>query len=344
MSFVFNLLERDLIPDSLIRTGIRRLVGNRAREIRTPDDGALAEKLAAMVQTLEESPIALATDKANEQHYDVPTEFYRYVLGRHLKYSSAFYGPGVDDLDRAELAMLELYLDRAELAEGQDILELGCGWGSLTLLMAERFPSSRVTAVSNSSGQRQHILAEAKARGLSNLEVITADVNTLDLSKKFDRVVSIEMFEHMRNYQQLLARISSWLRPGGKLFVHIFCHHRVPYPFEVRGTWDWMARYFFTGGLMPSADLLLEFQDDMELETRWLLDGTHYQRTSEAWLANMDAHKAEILPILADTYGQDQVTRWWVYWRVFFMSCAELFGYRHGQEWMVAHYRFQRRD
>lgn len=347
MSFVFDLLERDLIPDPLIRTGVRRLVAGRAKAIRTPDEHALEAKIEAMVEELKASPIALATATANEQHYEVPTSFYQLVLGRHLKYSSAFYGPGIETLDDAEAAMLELYLDRAELEDGQEILELGCGWGSLTLLMAERFPSSRITAVSNSATQRQHIEAEAERRGLGNLRILTADLNDLvaeggELDGRFERVVSIEMFEHMRNYQRLMGRIAEWLVPGGKLFVHIFCHHRIPYPFEVRGDWDWMARYFFTGGLMPSADLLLRFQDHLELETRWLLDGTHYQRTSEAWLANMDAHRAEIEPIFAATYGADQQRRWWVWWRVFFISCAELFGYRHGQEWMVAHYLFRR--
>ena len=238
--------------------------------------------------------------------------------------------------------MLDLYLERAELADGQEILELGCGWGSLTLYMAERFPGSRILAVSNSASQGEHIRAEARRRGLEGVEVRTVDMNELDTDRRFDRVVSIEMFEHMRNYALLFERVTGWLQPGGKLFVHIFCHRELAYPFEVTGDDDWMARYFFTGGLMPSADLLPRFQDPLRLEEHWWIPGTHYQRTSEAWLQAMDSHRPELEPIVSEVYGEGQALRWWVYWRVFFLACAELFGYRQGSEWGVAHYRWSR--
>ena len=240
--------------------------------------------------------------------------------------------------------MLELSSRRARLEDGQDVLELGCGWGSMTLYMAERYPASRILGVSNSASQRRFILERSAARGLTNVEILTCDVNRLELDRRFDRVVSIEMFEHVRNYERLFSRVASWMRPRAELFVHVFCHRHVAYPFEDRGDGDWMARHFFTGGLMPSADLFEHFREAVEIEESWLVPGVHYARTSEAWLANMDHHREDLWPILERTYGTDQVRRFWVYWRVFFMACAELFGFRHGQEWMVAHQRFRRRE
>ncbi|MFM1747654.1 MAG: hypothetical protein RLZZ188_1320 [Verrucomicrobiota bacterium] len=330
------LLEKNLLPDALVRFGIRRLLAQRLREEAGYDR-------ARYIADLRTRPIAEETRAANEQHYEVPTRFYQYCLGKRLKYSGCLYPTGRESLDEAEELMLALYVERARIADGQEILELGCGWGSLSLYLAEKFPRARITGVSNSATQREHIEAEARRRGFSNLTILTRDMNALELEPaRFDRVVSVEMFEHMKNYQRLLANVARWLKPGGLLFVHIFTHSRLSYHFVSRGPSDWMSRYFFTGGQMPAHDLLMGFQDDLRLEQDWKVDGTHYQRTAEHWLRNMDAHRAEIMPILAATYGADQALKWWSYWRVFYLACAELWGYRGGREWLVSHYLFRR--
>jgi cyclopropane-fatty-acyl-phospholipid synthase len=340
---LLGLAERSLLPDALVRLGIRRLCAQRLRDERAGGQEAEARRFTALLDDLRHSPLALHVDAANRQHYEVPPAFFELCLGRRLKYSSAYYPTGRETLDQAEEAMLALYAERAQLADGQDILELGCGWGSLTLWMAERFPHARITGVSNSNGQREHILARCRERGLVNVRILTADVNRLQLdAQAFDRCVSIEMFEHMRNYARLLERIAGWLRPDGKLFVHIFAHRSLMYPFETEGEDDWMGRHFFTGGLMPAADTLLHFQDHLRLKQRWLLDGTHYQRTANHWLQSQDRHRDEVMAVLRGGYGEQGAALWNQRWRMFWMACAELFGYRQGQEWLVAHYLFER--
>jgi len=338
---LIELCERGLIPDSLTRHGIRRLCARRLNEEGAGQTELADARFRALLHELRQSPIAIETAAANEQHYELPTRFFQLCLGKRLKYSSCYYPTGEESLDAAELAMLALYGERAELADGQHILELGCGWGSLTLWMAERYPNARITAVSNSSTQRAHIEAACRQRGWNHVQVVTCDVNQLELDVgQFDRCVSIEMFEHMRNYDTLFTRIARWLKADGKLFVHIFCHRNLMYPFETQGEDNWMGRHFFTGGLMPSADTLLHFQRHLDIEQRWLLPGTHYERTSNHWLANQDANREEIMAVLTEAYGAADARIWNQRWRIFWMSCAELFGYAGGREWLVAHYRF----
>ncbi len=337
---LLGLAERGMLSDQIIRLGIRRLCAQRLREEHSGDAVAAWNRFQAQLAELHESPVAIHTDAANAQHYELPPRFFELCLGKRLKYSSCYFTNGAETLDQAEEAMLALYLERAQLADGLDILELGCGWGSLTLWMAQHFPQSRITAVSNSASQRLFIEARCRTLGLGNVRVITQDANRLELAPvQFDRVVSIEMFEHMRNYATLLGHIGSWLRPRGKLFVHIFCHRELMYPFETTGDDNWLGRYFFTGGLMPAADTLLWFQRDLQIEQQWRLSGTHYQKTANAWLANQDANRDEILRVLESAYG-DQARLWLQRWRMFWMACAELFGYRRGNEWLVGHYLF----
>jgi cyclopropane-fatty-acyl-phospholipid synthase len=339
---LLGLAERGQLPDALVRLGIRRMCAQRLADGHRGGAGAEAARYQALIASLRHSEVAIHTDAANGQHYELPPAFFELCLGTRLKYSSCYYPrPGMT-LDEAEEAMLALYGERAELADGQSILELGCGWGSLTLWMAQRYPGARITAVSNSAPQRRHIEARCAALGIRNVRVITADVNTLSLQEgDYDRCVSIEMFEHLRNYATLLGRIGQWLKPGGKLFVHIFTHRTLMYPFETDGDGDWMARHFFTGGLMPSADTLLWFQDDLRIEARWVLEGTHYERTANHWLARQDSQRAAVMAVLAEAYGP-AARLWFQRWRMFWMACAELFGYAGGSEWGVCHYRFTR--
>ena len=338
MSLGIEAVERGLIPDVITRMAIRRLCEQRLRESDRDSDNADSTEPPAFVESMRAGPIAPVPEKANEQHYELPPEFFTAVLGPHRKYSSCFWPTADCSLAEAEATALEITCQRAELADGQQILELGCGWGSLSLWMADRYRNSRITAVSNSTGQRRFIESEAAARGLTNLHVITADMNQfVTESNRFDRVVSVEMFEHMRNDDLLLERIASWLRPDGRLFVHHFCHQQLVYPFETEGDANWMGRYFFTGGLMPSENMLRQFDRHMTVVEQWRWDGRHYQRTSEAWLANLDAHRREVLPILVATYGRPEARRWFHRWRLFFLAVSELFGYANGTEWFVSH-------
>lgn len=340
MNTLISLVERGWIPDALTRIGIRRLLATRLNEAAEQNRKQGVEEF---VKELKNSPIAVHTERANEQHYEVPTAFFVEVLGPRMKYSSCYWPAGIDTLEQAEEAMLELTCERAQLADGMDILELGCGWGSLSIWMAERYPNSRITAVSNSATQKQYIDDTCRRKGLTNLTVITSDMNDFDTKESFDRVMSVEMFEHMRNYEELLRRIARWTKPDAKLFVHIFCHKTFAYAFETEEADDWMGRYFFTGGIMPSENLLSYFQDDFRLREQWPVNGNHYARTLRAWLDLQDEKKEAVMPILARTYGADQATVWFNRWRIFFMACEELFGYSHGTEWYVTHYLFDRR-
>jgi cyclopropane-fatty-acyl-phospholipid synthase len=340
---VVDWAERGAAPDAAIRFGIRRLARQRLEEIDAADCERSAQRLERFVASMATAPVAPVPHLANEQHYALPPELFAAALGPHRKYSCCYWPAGVTTLAAAEQAALEATCERARLADGQRILELGCGWGSLTLFMARRYPAATIVAVTNSSLQRDHVLATAAERGLGNVRVLVADMNTFAIAERFDRVVSVEMFEHMRNYAALFERVAAWLEADGKFFMHIFCHRSTPYEFIATGPADWMSRHFFSGGMMPSDDLPLRFQRHLELVQRWRWNGTHYQKTADAWLASFDAREATVRPILAAAYGAEHAEQWRQRWRMFFMACAELFGYANGQEWYVSHYLFERR-
>ncbi len=324
------------VPDALVRVGIRRLLAERLRDENAGGPDAVAARRRTLVARMDASPIAVNAPEANAQHYEVPAAFFARVLGPRLKYSSGYWPDGVVDLAGAEEAMLGLYAERARLADGQEVLELGCGWGSLTLWLAERYPKSRILGVSNSRTQRAFVEDAAARRGLANVAIVTADMNAFEAGRRFDRVLSIEMFEHMRNWRALLRRAAGWMRDDGLLFLHVFSHATLAYTFEDAGAGDWMARHFFTGGMMPADTLIDDVADPLRVVERWRVPGTHYARTAEAWLANMDRNAAALAPLFAATYGVE-ARRFWSYWRVFLMACAELWGYADGSEWMVSH-------
>ncbi len=336
-----SLLKKDIIPDVLLRFGVRQITKRRINRV---DKMNVAEKekfLMNFITERSEGPIAINTEDANEQHYEMPSQFFDLVLGQHKKYSCAYWEDG-DTLDDAESRMLQLVCQRAGVADGQKILELGCGWGAFCLYAAERFPNSHVTAISNSNNQRLYIEKVAKLKGIKNLQVITCDINDLELTEKFDRIVSIEMFEHMRNYHALFNKSAGFLNDEGKLFVHVFCHRELPFTYEVKSKSDWMAKYFFTGGTMPSRDLFHFFNHDLRISQQWAINGNHYSKTLEAWLKKMDRQKNVVIPILEEREGVTESLKWWSYWRIFFLACSEFFSINGGNEYFVVHYLFEK--
>jgi len=343
-STVLDWTERGLVPDSVIRAGIRRLCRQRLKDIRAEDIEFSSQMTDAFIEYMNGSEIAPVPAIVNEQHYEVPAVFFTEVLGSHAKYSCCYWGQGALTLDQAEEDALRISARRAEIQDGMSVLDLGCGWGSLSLWIARQFPACTVTSVSNSKPQGEHIRKLARDRGLTNIEVITADMNHFQADTRFDRIVSVEMFEHMRNYRELFSRVSHWLKPDGKFFMHIFCHRSTPYEFLDEGPSDWMGRHFFSGGIMPADDLPLRFQEHLRLVHRHRWNGKHYEKTANAWLQNMDSRKNRVMPILAETYGPANAERWFQRWRIFFMACAELFGFDGGSEWFVSHYLFGRQS
>lgn len=338
-----SLIGKAPIPDFVLRAGIKHLIGQKKREIHNEFSPNPDAKLEDFSRQLKKMPIAIETKKANEQHYEVPYEFYLKVLGKHLKYSCCHWEKATN-LDDAEKEMLELYIQRAQIQNGQKIMDLGCGWGSFTLYAAARFPGSQFVSLSNSSSQKEFIDNEAKKRGLTNIKVITANiVNYQHEVEEFDRIISIEMMEHMKNYELLFEKISTWLKKDGKIFIHIFTHHKFAYHYEVKDDTDWMSKYFFSGGMMPSDKLYYHFQKHLTISDHWTLNGYHYEKTSRAWLEKMDSQKTEILEIFAKTYGKKEALKWFRYWRVFFLACEELWAYDRGEEWVISHYLFDKK-
>ena len=342
-NLALSMIEKGFIPDLLVRTGIRALLRKRLIDINSNECELADKNQMKMISVMNASPIAMNTSSANEQHYEVPPEFYELILGERFKYSCCFWGEGTDNLNHAEINALKITCKRAMLNDGQTILDMGCGWGSLSLWIAENYPNTSVLSVSNSKTQKIFIENIAKSKHLTNIQVITEDMKEFNTDKKFDRIVSLEMFEHMKNYKKLFNRVSSWLKNDGLFFMHIFCHKTVPYEFIDNGPNDWMSRHFFTGGIMPSDDLPLFFQDDLSIMKRWRWNGNHYAKTCNAWLKRMDSQEPAIAEVLEKVYG-DNKEQWRQRWRIFFMSCAELFAFNGGNEWYVSHYLFKKNN
>lgn len=342
IKLLINLAEKGFIPDFIIRMGIRFLLAKRIESLESNNPELNQSKKQDFIKKMDASPIALVPDLVNEQHYEVPAKFYNLCLGVNKKYSSCYWKKSTNSLDSAEKLALKKTCEHAELKNDQSILELGCGWGSLTLWMANQFPKSSITAVSNSSSQKEYILNEAKKRKLKNIKIITCDINNFKQDKKFDRIVSVEMIEHMRNHRALFKNIEQWLKKDGLFFMHIFVHRSQPYLFDIIDDDDWMSKYFFSGGMMPSKDLPLFFQDGLKIKNEWTWSGKHYQKTANAWLSALDNNHKKAINVLGEIYGQDNASLWLQRWRIFFMSCAELWGYNNGNEWLVSHYLFKK--
>ncbi|CAI9093747.1 OLC1v1029308C1 [Oldenlandia corymbosa var. corymbosa] len=373
---MLSSLERNLLPDAVIRRLTRLLLASRLRSGYKPTTEQQLSDLMEFVHSLREMPIAINTEDAKAQHYELPTSFFKLVLGEHFKYSCCLFTDSSKSLEDAEKEMLELYCKRSQLEDGHTVLDVGCGWGSLSLYIAQKFRNCKVTGICNSVTQKAHIEEQCRARQLQNLEIIVADISTFEMEASYDRIFSIEMFEvwlshpcfqkvhvacrvlfcfhffpspffwlekHMKNYRDLLKKISAWMKPDGLLFVHHFCHKTFAYHFEDISEDDWITRYFFSGGTMPSANMLLYFQDDVSVVNHWLVNGKHYAQTSEEWLKRMDQKSSSVRPIMESTYGKDSAVKWTVYWRTFFIAVAELFGYNNGEEWMVAHFLFKKK-
>lgn len=343
LASLINLMERGRVPDMMIRQGIRMLLDNRISSRNHGSDEANREAKLAFVETLCDGPIALRAGEDCSRHYGLPSAFFKEFLGPRMKYSCCLFPPGVKDIEQAEEAMLAETCMRAGIEDGMEILDLGCGWGSLAFWIAEKFPECRITAVTNSSQERDYIEAVRAERGISTIRTVASGMNDFQTGDTFDRIVSVEMFEQMHNYRELLDRITGWLKPDGKLFVHLFCHREFAYAFESDGDNNWMGRYFFSGAIMPSDDLLLHFQDGLVPENQWRLTGTDYRKTAEAWLTRLDSRKSDILPIFTETFGSADAPVWLQRWRVFLMVRSEMGGYRDGDEWRVSHYLFHKR-
>ncbi|KAL6212260.1 hypothetical protein ACLB2K_017481 [Fragaria x ananassa] len=341
--FALASLERNLLPDAVIRRFTRLLLASRLRSGYQPSSELQLSQLLQFVKCLKDMPIAIKTDDAKAQHYEVPTSFFKMVLGNNFKYSCCYFTDKSSSLEDAEKAMLEMYCERSQIKDGDSVLDVGCGWGSLSLYIAEKYKNCKVTGICNSTTQKAFIEELCRNRQLENVEIIVADISTFEMEASYDRIFSIEMFEHMKNYKDLLKKISGWMKQDGLLFVHHFCHKAFAYHFEDKSDDDWITRYFFSGGTMPSANLLLYFQDDVSVVDHWLVNGKHYAQTSEEWLKRMDHNSAAIKPIMESTYGKDSAVKWTVYWRSFFIAVAELFGYNNGEEWMVALFLFKKK-
>ncbi len=342
IGLALRMAEAGVVPDLILRSGTRHLLRRRLREIVSGPFEVRTREQSALMDRLSAGSIAIDVAAANAQHYEVPAPFFELALGPRLKYSCCYWDERTRDLAAAEEAMLELTARRAKLQDGMRVLDLGCGWGSFSLWAAEQFPNAQILAVSNSRIQRAFIERRAAERALTNVRVQTADINDFEPHERFDRVVSIEMMEHVRNHRALFERIARWLAPGGLAFSHIFCHRSHAYTYEHRDPSDWMAKNFFTGGMMPSEEMFRRYQDDLVIREQWRVNGSHYHRTCDAWLERLDQNRDSALQILADGYGSDAL-RWFHRWRLFFIACSELFAYRGGEEWFVSHYLWEKR-